>query len=49
MKLLGQRRQDRLLDGGVSTRRVAELVQAMGLSSISKSQVSELCNASTSG
>src|SRR6516165_6994116 len=29
--------------GGVSTRRVDELVQAMGLSSISKSQVSKLC------
>jgi len=28
---------------GVSTRRVDELVQAMGLSSISKSQVSKLC------
>ena len=29
--------------GGVSTRRVDELVQAMGLSGISKSQVSTLC------
>ena len=29
--------------GGVSTRRVDELVQAMGLSGISKSTVSELC------
>jgi len=29
--------------GGVSTRRVDELVQAMGLSGISKSQVSRLC------
>src|SRR5262245_36748869 len=29
--------------GGVSTRRVDELVQAMGLSDISKSQVSKLC------
>ena len=29
--------------GGVSTRRVDNLVQAMGLSGISKSQVSELC------
>jgi transposase-like protein len=29
--------------GGVSTRRVHELVQAMGLSGISKSQVSKLC------
>src|SRR4030095_16513698 len=29
--------------GGVSTRRVDELVQAMGLSGISKSQVSKLC------
>ncbi len=29
--------------GGVSTRRVEELVQAMGLSGISKSQVSKLC------
>jgi transposase-like protein len=31
--------------GGVSTRRVDELVQAMGLSGISKSTVSELCKA----
>src|ERR1700761_1158030 len=30
--------------GGVSTRRVDELVQAMGLSGISKSQVSKLCS-----
>ena len=30
--------------GGVSTRRVDELLQAMGLSSISKSIVSKLCN-----
>ena len=29
--------------GGVSTRRVEELVQAMGLAGISKSQVSKLC------
>ena len=29
--------------GGVSTRRVDELVQAMGLSGISKSTVSKLC------
>jgi putative transposase len=29
---------------GVSTRRVDDLVQAMGLSGISKSQVSKLCN-----
>ena len=29
--------------GGVSTRRVDELVQAMGLAGISKSQVSKLC------
>src|SRR3954466_12659568 len=29
--------------GGISTRRVDELVQAMGLSGISKSQVSKLC------
>jgi transposase-like protein len=29
--------------GGVSTRRVDELVQAMGRSGISKSQVSKLC------
>ena len=29
--------------GGVSTRRVHELVQAMGLSGISKSQVPKLC------
>jgi putative transposase len=29
--------------GGISTRRVEELVQAMGLSGISKSQVSKLC------
>src|SRR6516165_3926225 len=29
--------------GGVSTRRVDELMQAMGLSGISKSQVSKLC------
>jgi putative transposase len=29
--------------GGVSTRRVDELVQAMGLSGISKSRVSKLC------
>src|SRR5205085_1068644 len=29
--------------GGVSTRRVEDLVQAMGLSGISKSQVSKLC------
>jgi putative transposase len=29
--------------GGVSTRRVDDLVQAMGLSAISKSQVSKLC------
>jgi len=29
--------------GGVSTRRVDELVQAMGLTGISKSQVSKLC------
>jgi transposase-like protein len=29
--------------GGVSTRRVDELVQAMGLSGISKSQLSKLC------
>jgi transposase-like protein len=29
--------------GGVSTRRVDELVQAMGMSGISKSQVSKLC------
>ena len=29
--------------GGVSTRRVDELVQAMGLSGISKSHVSKLC------
>ena len=28
---------------GVSTRRVDDLVQAMGLSGISKSQVSKLC------
>jgi putative transposase len=31
--------------GGVSTRRVDDLVQAMGLSGISKSQVSKLCKA----
>jgi transposase-like protein len=31
--------------GGVSTRRVDELVQAMGLAGISKSQVSKLCKA----
>ena len=31
------------LIGGVSTRRVDDLVQAMGLSGISKSQVSKLC------
>jgi hypothetical protein len=31
------------LIGGVSTRRVDELVQAMGLSGISKSTVSKLC------
>jgi putative transposase len=31
------------VDGGVSTRRVDDLVQAMGLSGISKSQVSKLC------
>jgi putative transposase len=35
--------------GGVSTRRVDELVQAMGLSGISKSQVSKLCRRSTNG
>jgi len=35
--------------GGVSTRRVDELVQALGLSGISKSQVSKLCKTSTSG
>jgi len=29
--------------GGVSTRRVDDLVQALGLSGISKSQVSKLC------
>ena len=29
--------------GGVSTRRVDDLVQAMGLTGISKSQVSKLC------
>ena len=29
--------------GGVSTRRVDEMVQAMGLSGVSKSQVSKLC------
>lgn len=29
--------------GGISTRRVDDLVQAMGLSDISKSQVSKLC------
>ncbi|WP_456237835.1 transposase [Mangrovicoccus ximenensis] len=29
--------------GGVSTRRANELVQAMGLSGISKSTVSKLC------
>jgi len=29
--------------GGISTRRVDDLVQAMGLSGISKSQVSKLC------
>ena len=29
--------------GGVSTRRVDDLVQAMGLAGISKSQVSKLC------
>ena len=29
--------------GGVSTRRVDDLVQAMGLSGICKSQVSKLC------
>jgi putative transposase len=29
--------------GGVSTRRVDELVQAMGLAGISKSTVSKLC------
>ena len=29
--------------GGVSTRRVEDLVQAMGLAGISKSQVSKLC------
>src|SRR6476620_9914421 len=29
--------------GGVSTRRVDEIAQAMGLSGISKSQVSKLC------
>ena len=29
--------------GGISTRRVDELVQAMGLTGISKSQVSKLC------
>src|SRR5712672_261397 len=34
--------------GGVSTRRVDELVQAMGLSGISKSQVSRLCKMSGS-
>src|SRR5262245_1413926 len=31
--------------GGVSTHRVDDLVQAMGLSGISKSQVSKLCKA----
>jgi len=35
--------------GGVSTRRVDELVQAMGLSGISKSQVSSCARTSTSG
>jgi putative transposase len=34
--------------GGVSTPRVDDLVQAMGLSGISKSQVSKLCKESTS-
>ena len=33
--------------GGVSTRRVDDLVQAMGLSGISKSQVSKLCTRSS--
>ncbi len=35
--------------GGVSTRRVDELVQAMGLAGISRSTVSKLCKESTSG
>lgn len=35
--------------GGVPTRRVAELVQAIGLSGISKSQVSNRARTSTSG
>jgi transposase-like protein len=34
--------------GGVSTRRVDDLVQAMGLSGIGKSQVSKPCAKSTS-
>ncbi len=33
---------------GVSTRRVDELVQAMGMSGISKSSVSKLCKEMTS-
>jgi putative transposase len=33
--------------GGVSTRRVEDLVQAMGLGGISKSQVSKLCSNAT--
>ena len=35
--------------GGVSTRRVDELAQAMGLAGISKSTVSKLARGSTSG
>ena len=35
--------------GGVSTRRVDELVRAMGLSGISKSQISSCARTSTSG
>jgi transposase-like protein len=37
------RRHDRVAVACVSTQRVDELVQAMGLSGISKSQVSKLC------
>lgn len=35
--------------GGVSTRRVGELVQAMGLSGISESTVSKLCKDRAAG
>jgi transposase-like protein len=38
----GRERRSRRI-GGVSTRRVDDLVQAMGLSGISKSTVSKLC------